>query len=169
MAYWHSHPGTAITIIEKLLNYSVLTPLSVIEWALVGSSHANGNGSGDALAQPHVFEMVCNTVSKVTSRVRQVHAPGSVGTSAETVEEERAREVRAMRELFRAMDDALVSWATGSKDELMEEGDGTSEREALIRRWGERWLRVFRRKAAIEESFLLDAARDAGVPVPNGS
>jgi nuclear cap-binding protein subunit 1 len=184
MAYWHAQPGVAISIVEKLLNYSILTPFSVVQWALVGSSHASdvaisgsdGPRSGHTLAQAHVFELVFNTVAKVTGRVRQVH--GSVGGLANgaTVtaeggvaavvadpesEELRSREVMAMRELFRALDDALVSWAGGSKDEMMEEGDGSSEEEALVRRWAARWLRVFRRRSALEEAFLKEAAEKA--------
>ena len=62
-----------------------------------------------------------------------------------------------MRDLFRAINDALASWAAGSKDQLMEDGDGSSAREAMIRRWGQRWLRVFNRLAAIEETFVTEA------------
>jgi nuclear cap-binding protein subunit 1 len=167
LSYWQAQPGVAISIIEKLLNYSILTPFSVIEWALVGSSHVGEGHGGDALAQPHVFEMVFHTIAKVTGRVRQVVSGG-----AEADDEVKAREIKAMRDLFRAMEDALVSWANGSKDEAMEDGDGSSEREALIRKWGERWLRVFRRRAAIEEAFLLEAGKDKSVEmetVGNGS
>ncbi|KAK4123231.1 hypothetical protein N657DRAFT_690868 [Parathielavia appendiculata] len=35
MAYWSAHPGVALVTIEKLLNYSILTPETVINWALV--------------------------------------------------------------------------------------------------------------------------------------
>ena len=156
MAYWRSHPGVAVSIVEKLLNYSILTPFSVVEWALVDSSTVGGatNRGGASLAHAHVFEMVFNTTAKVTGRLRQVV------NSAEVDDEVRAREIKAMRDLFRAMEDALVSWAGGSKDEMMEDGDGSSEQEALIRDWGQKWLRVFRRRAAVEEAFLLDAGRD---------
>lgn len=154
MAYWHAHPGTALSIVEKLLNYSILTPFSVADWALAAgtlSTHADG---GNALAQPYVFELVSNTVAKVTGRVHQVLG------SPEATQEEREKEVKGMRDLFRAINDALASWAGGSKDELMEDGDGSSEREALLRRWGQRWLRVFQRVAAVEEAFVVAADKD---------
>ncbi|KAF4469734.1 hypothetical protein FALBO_3380 [Fusarium albosuccineum] len=155
MAYWHAHPGIALSIVEKLLNYSILTPFTVADWALVASTPSSGTNGGDSLTEPHIFELVSNTVSKVTSRARQVLV------SSETDEETRAKEAKSTQELFRAMNDALISWAGGSKDELMEEGDGTSDREAMIRRWGQRWLRVFKRMGAIEEAFALEAAKDA--------
>lgn len=156
MAYWEAHPGVAVTIVEKLLNYTILTPLSVIEWALVNHNESTGGRKGDALAQAHVYELVSNTVNKVTGRVRQVVALGD-----EVDEETRAADIKTMRDLFKAMDDALASWASGSKDEMLEGAEGSDQRDALLRQWGERWLRVFRRRAGIEEAFLLEAGPGA--------
>lgn len=153
MDYWHAHPGVALSILEKLLNYSVLTPLSVVDWVLVASTPVNGTQNGQALADPHIFELVSNTVGKVTSRIHQLYA------SSDADEESCSNEATAMRDMFRAMNDALSSWAAGSKDELMEAGDGSSEQEALLRQWGQRWLRVYQRKAAMEEAFLIEAAK----------
>ncbi|KEZ39669.1 hypothetical protein SAPIO_CDS9608 [Scedosporium apiospermum] len=151
MNYWQAHPGVAVSIIEKLLNYSILTPLSVIHWALIGTSHAGGKRTGDVLAKWHIFELVFNTVAKVTGRVRDV-ARGN--PDAET----QSDEVKAMRELFRALEDALIGWSTGTNGEAT---DGDSQ--TYVRDWAERWLRVFRRKSAIEESFLQEAAKAAPV------
>ncbi|KAH9999139.1 MIF4G like-domain-containing protein [Xylariaceae sp. FL0662B] len=144
MAYWSAHPGVAISIVEKLLNYSIVTPSAVIDWALVGD---RAGPYGQALSKAWVFELVLNTVVKVTGRLRQVVSSGM----SEGVEEE----IGAMRELFKRMEDALVSWAQGTKDQIMDPivSDGG---EDLIKRWGERWLRVFRRRSAIEEAFLLE-------------
>ncbi|KAK2595788.1 Nuclear cap-binding protein subunit 1 [Conoideocrella luteorostrata] len=151
MNYWSDHPGVALSIIEKLLNYSILTPLSIVDWTLAASLPVNGTQGGEALGQSHMYELMSNTVAKVSGRVRQLL------TSPDADEETRAREVSGMRDLFRAINDALASWAAGSKDELMEDGDGSSAREGMIRRWGQRWLRVFQRLAAIEESFVAEA------------
>ncbi|KAG5742124.1 hypothetical protein H9Q70_014741, partial [Fusarium xylarioides] len=100
---------------------------------------ANGTDGGDSLTEPHIFELVFNTIFKVTRRSRDVVV------APETDEETRIQETKSTQDLFRTMNDALVSWAGGSKDELMERGDGSSDREAMIRRWGQRWLRVFKR------------------------
>ncbi|KAI1468403.1 MIF4G like-domain-containing protein [Daldinia caldariorum] len=144
VSYWSAHPGVAITIIEKLLNYSIITPSAVIDWALAGD---RAGPYGQALSKSWVFELVFNTVVKVTSRLRQVVNSGS----NEITEEE----VANMRELFKNMEDALISWAQGTKDQIMDPvvSDGG---EDIIKRWGERWLRVFRRRSAIEETFLLE-------------
>ncbi|KAI0201112.1 MIF4G like-domain-containing protein [Astrocystis sublimbata] len=146
--YWSAQPGVAITIIEKLLNYSILTPGAVVDWALVGD---RAGPYGQALSKAWVFELVYHTVVKVTNRLRQVVKSG------ETEEAQVQEEVAAMRELFRAINDALISWAQGTKDQLMDPvfSDGG---EDLVKRWGERWLRVFRRRSAIEEAFLSDLA-----------
>ncbi|KAK3359190.1 MIF4G like-domain-containing protein [Lasiosphaeria hispida] len=154
MTYWGGHPGVAISIVEKLLNYSILAPSAVINWALV--SHA-GETKGQALARAHIYELVFHTVIKVTTRIRQVAQKPALTPEDEAAHE---AEVRSMRELFRAMEDALVAWATGAKDEMLEDGTADAERETFIRRWGERWLRVFRRRAAIEEAFLLEAGKE---------
>ena len=153
MEYWQAHPGAALSITEKLLNYSILTPLSIVDWALVANTPPSGTDGGKALGQPHMFELVSNTVAKVSGRVRQI----LTALDAETDGETRDAEVAAMRDLFRGINDALTSWAGGSKDQAMEQGDGTSEQEAMIRRWGQRWLRVFRRLAAVEETFVAEA------------
>ncbi|KAI1498508.1 MIF4G like-domain-containing protein [Biscogniauxia marginata] len=144
MSYWSAHPGVAISIVEKLLNYSIVTPGSVIDWALVSD---RAGPYGQALSKAWVFELVFNTVVKVTGRLRQV-VSGGIGEGAE-------EEVAAMRDLFKGMDDALISWAQGTKDQIMDPmvSDGG---EDLVKRWGERWLRVFRRRSAIEEAFLLE-------------
>ncbi|KAI1763003.1 MIF4G like-domain-containing protein [Hypoxylon sp. FL1150] len=144
VAYWSAHPGVAITIVEKLLNYSIITPNAVIEWALVGD---RAGPYGEALSKSWVFELVFNTVVKVTSRLRQVVSSSGGDNNGE--------EVTGMRELFKSMEDALVSWAQGTKDQIMDPvvSDGG---EDLVKRWGERWLRVCRRRSAIEETFLLE-------------
>ncbi|KAK7953964.1 hypothetical protein PG988_014658 [Apiospora saccharicola] len=151
ISYWSAQPGVAVVIIEKLLNYSIVTPGAVIDWALVSGKAGPG---GEALSKSWVFELVLNTVVKVTSRVRQVLASGVADGAAET-------EVAAMRDLFKSMDDALTSWAEGSKDQMMDPAepmDGLGGKRAeLVQRWGERWLRVFRRRSAIEEAHMLAA------------
>lgn len=162
MAYWADQPGIGVNIVDKLLNYTILTPLSVVEWALVDDSRA-----GDKLAESYVFEMVAGTVQKVTNRVRQIVAsrnvPGLEHEQRMAIDETLLRERAAMKDMFKVMEDELVSWASGSKDEAIEAGLGDTSDEALIRRWGLRWLRVFRRKMAVEEAFLVDAGNKAAV------
>lgn len=172
MDFWSAHPGVAITIIEKLLNYSIVSPAAVVQWALV--RHA-GETRGEALARSHIYELVFNTINKVTKRMREVvassaaaapqQAEGEDTDMSSELDEAKKREAQAARELFRTTQDALVAWASGAKDELMEDAGGLSdaereERDRLVRRWGERWLRVVRRRAAIEENFLLEAEKN---------
>ncbi|EEY14037.1 cap binding protein [Verticillium alfalfae VaMs.102] len=157
MAYWRAQPGVAISIIEKLLNYSILTPLSVIEWSLV---YNHSEREGDALAEAHVFELVSNTVTKVTGRVRQIMTAPELDADAEASKE---LDKKAMRDLFTSLKDALSSWKAGIKDEMLDEPN-SEERKAHLQRWGARWLRVFERKSAIEEAFLLDVKNTAQNP-----
>lgn len=65
MQYWKDQPGVGVNIVDKLLNYMILSPSIVIDWAL--------SKNGERLGQTYVFEMVGSTIAKVTGRVRQVH------------------------------------------------------------------------------------------------
>ncbi|PKX95779.1 NCBP1 family protein [Aspergillus novofumigatus IBT 16806] len=162
MEYWVDQPGVAINIIDKLLNYTILTPLSVIEWALVERLQA-----GTILSRTHIFEMISATVGKVTNRLRQIVAartqPGLYEPQLSVLDETLSREKADMQALFRVIEDSIVSVAGGSNDGLMERGDGSGNlpEDEIIRQWGRRWLRVFRRKAGVEESFITEAMADA--------
>ena len=162
MEYWVDQPGIAINIIDKLLNYTILSPLSVLEWALAESLAA-----GTILSKPHVFEMISATVGKVTNRMRQIVAartqPALYEPQLTAIDETLSREREDMQSLFKYIEDSIVSVAAGSNDEQMERGDGSGElpEDAIIRQWGRRWLRVFRRKAAVEEAFISDALAHA--------
>ncbi|PYH98913.1 putative snRNA cap binding complex subunit [Aspergillus ellipticus CBS 707.79] len=162
MEYWVDQPGIGINIIDKLLNYTILTPLSVVEWALVDKLEA-----GTVLAKSHVFEMISATVGKVTNRLRQIVAartqPGLYEPQLSVLDDTLNREKVDMQALFKVIEDSIVSVAGGSNDELMERGDGSGNlpEDEIIRQWGQRWLRVFRRKADVEESFITDAMATA--------
>ena len=138
---------------DKLLNYTILTPLSVITWALVDNI-----GKGQILTHAHVYEMVASTMHKVTNRVRQiVVARNQSGLPSEQVlilDETLAKERADMGQLFVVVEDALVGVATGGVDEMAESADQDERGEALLRGWGGRWLRVFRRKMAVEEAWV---------------
>lgn len=156
MDYWKDQPGIGVNIVDKLLNYTILSPTSVVDWALARE--------GARLSEAHVFEMISATVGKVTGRVRQVvkakNTKGLLEEQKKILDETAERERRGMKELFQVMEDSLVGWATGSKDQAQESGDMGPE-DAMIRQWGERWLRVFRRKFAVEESWYLEAEKEA--------
>ncbi|KAL8952890.1 MAG: hypothetical protein Q9222_001216 [Ikaeria aurantiellina] len=153
LQYWAEKPGIGVNIVDKLLNYTILTPMCVIHWALVDNI-----GKGEILTHAHVYEMVASTVYKVTNRVRQIVIARNqidlpleqISLLDETLEKERAQ----MKELFSTLEDALVGVASGIVDEMAESRDQDTAGEATLRGWGERWLRVFRRKMAVEEAWI---------------
>lgn len=153
MEYWREKPGVGVNVVDKLLNYTILTPLSVITWVLVDNI-----GKGQILTHAHVYEMVASTIHKVTNRVRQiVVARNQRGLPSEQVsilEETLAKERGDMGQLFVVVEDALVGVATGIVDEMAESADQDGSGEVLLRSWGGRWLRVFRRKMAVEEAWV---------------
>lgn len=142
-----------VNVVDKLLNYTILTPLSVITWVLVDNI-----GKGQILTHAHVYEVVASTIHKVTNRVRQiVVARNQRGLPSEQVsilEETLIKERGDMAQLFAVVEDALVGVATGVVDEMAESADQDGSGEAMLRGWGGRWLRVFRRKMAVEDAWV---------------
>jgi len=155
MEYWHEKPGVGVNMVDKLLNYTILTPISVIMWAL-----SDQLGKGEGLVLSHVFEMVSSTVTKVTNRVRQIvvarNQPGLPAEQVAILEENLTTERAEMGKLFALIEDALVGVAGGSVDDMAESADQDLKGETILRGWGGRWLRVFRRKMAVEEAWVLE-------------
>lgn len=163
--YWKDQPGIAVNIVDKLLNYTILSPMCVVQWAL--SDHL---GAGEALSESWIFEMVAGTVGKVTNRVRQIVAArlqkGLPEEQVAMLDETLAKERDAMRALFRLIDDAVKAVAQGIAGTLIEkEGSGelSAEDAALIKAWGKRWQTVFIRKAQVEEAVVGEEAVEAKV------
>jgi nuclear cap-binding protein subunit 1 len=168
MQYWKDQPGVGVNIVDKLLNYTILTPTSVVDWAL--------GDSASKISEAYIFEMVSSTIQKVTKRVRQVVAsrdtPGLPADQKAMLYATLDRERQAMRELFASMEDRLVAWASGSKDQMLErdEDTGLAEEGGLVKQWGQRWLRAIRRRAAVEEAWFIEveAAAKARMDDSNG-
>ena len=153
MAYWTEKPGTGVNIVDKLLNYTILTPRSVILWALGDKLR-----KGEPLCDAYMYEMVSVTMHKVTNRVRQIvlarNAPGLPLEQRQLLDGTLERERGEMRTLFGVVEDALVGVAEGSVDAMAESKDQDESGERMLRAWGGRWLRVFRRKMAVEEAWV---------------
>lgn len=153
MEYWHEKPGVGVNVVDKLLNYTILTPNSVVMWAL-----SDRLGKGEGLVHGYVFELVSSTVTKVTNRIRQIvtarNQSGLPNDQVTILDETLTKEREQMNNLFAVIEDALVGVASGSVDSMAESADQDEKGEAMLRGWGGRWLRVFRRKLAVEEAWV---------------
>ena len=166
MDYWQEKPGIGVNVVDKLLNYTILTPISVVLWSL---NDQLGKGKGLVLSQ--IFEMVSSTVTKVTNRVRQIvvarNQRGLPGDQVAILDETLSKEREEMGKLFAVIEDSLIGVADGSVDDMVESANQDLKEEAMLRGWGRRWLRVFRRKMAVEEAWLQEtmstAVQDANV------
>ncbi|KAH7357449.1 cap binding protein [Pyrenochaeta sp. MPI-SDFR-AT-0127] len=163
--YWKDQPGVAVRIIDILLNYTILAPMTVVQW--VFGSHM---GAGEALTESWVFEMVSNTVAKVTNRNRQIASArlqkGLPQEQIEMVEATLAKDRDNARELFKYIEDSMRGVAEGAADTLLEKqtsGALTEEEVQLIKAWGKRWHTVFIRKAQVEESVVGEEAVEARI------
>ncbi|KKY25551.1 putative cap binding protein [Phaeomoniella chlamydospora] len=163
MDYWRDQPGVGINIVDKLLNYTIINPISVVEWALVyHSSH------GTNLSVSHIYEMISSTVGKVTNRVRQIvfayRRPGLPTEQSVLLQETLEREQKDMRQLFAVIDEALLSITTGSTNQEMQVDDTLNQGDQeLLGRWGQRWVRVFSRKLLVEEAWIKE---ELAKPIP---
>ena len=163
--YWKDQPGVAVRIIDILLNYTILAPMTVVQW--VFGSHM---GAGEALTESWVLEMVSNTVAKVTNRNRQIASArlqkGLPAEQIEMVEATLAKDRDNARELFKYIEDSMRGVAEGSADVLMEKktsGALTEDEAQLIQAWGKRWHTAFIRKAQVEESVVGEEAVEARI------
>lgn len=155
--FWRDQPGTAVNIVDKLLNYTIVTPISVIQWALNESLDC-----GRSLAKTRTYELVSITMFKVTNRVQQLVAhrnnPRVPFAQRQQVDEALPRERQGMRDLFAAIEDAVSGVASGAQDGMIERFDGGEEELALIQQWGARWQRTWQRKSAVIEAFVGESA-----------
>lgn len=167
--YWKDQPGVAVRIIDILLNYTILAPMTVVQWVF-----GNHMGAGEALTESWVFEMVSNTVAKVTNRNRQIASArlekNLPQEQIDMVEATLAKDRQNARELFTYIEDSMRGVEEGSADVLIEKqsnGALSEEEVMLIRAWGKRWHTVFNRKRAVEESVVGEAAVEARIKLLN--
>lgn len=162
--YWKDQPGVAVRIIDILLNYTILTPMAVVQWVL-----GDNMGAGEALSKAWVFEIVSNTVTKVTKRNRQIalaRLQKNLGEEQMTlVANTLATDRDNARELFRYIEDSVNAVGRGNAILLvkMNSGEISEDDGKLIRAWAPRWSTVFRRKAQVEESVIGEEAVEARV------
>lgn len=167
MEYWKDQTGVGVVILDKLLNYQILTPASVLEWALI--DHV---ARGTLLSKTWCYELVNQTTRKVAGRVRSVVAavrqPGLSDEQKNELEQALARERETMKNLFGIIEDAVVSIRDGNQDEMMESSDALrAEEEGLLKAWGGKWARVFQRKYAVEDSWVREElAKPIPEPIP---
>lgn len=175
VAYWQDvQIGSALNIVDKLLNYTILTPSSVVQWAL----DAQRLDGGRALSESWVYEMAERTINKVVGRVGQIVAarmhddlPADQITMLDAALSE---EVQRMRGLFAEIDDALAGIAEGAGEGMLEDADTTADGKEgedakndleFAKGWGVRWRRVWQRKLTVQETVLREAAKVFPGPV----
>lgn len=154
--FWKYQVGTGVFLIDKLLNYGIVTPMSVVEWTLI--DHVD---RGVLLTKNWCYELIVKTTSKVVSRVKQVvHKIRDARLSDEeraTLQAALDTEMTTMKSLFAAIEDAVGSVANASEDGMIESSDALrAEEEQILRAWGMKWLRTWRRRAAVEESWVRE-------------
>jgi nuclear cap-binding protein subunit 1 len=168
VSYWADLPGTAVNIVDKLLNYTIVTPESVVRWCLAPQPGATTKtAAARGLTDSWRYEMLASTMGKVTNRVRQIVGARVQADRAGLPDDQMAvldgtlrTEREGMRALFALIGELLVPFAEGAAAAMSGyNGDGGDDEDVeLVRRWADRWARVFRRKAAVEETVAGEDA-----------
>ena len=179
LGYWQEQPGVGVAIVDKLLNYTILTPSSVVQWSLQPSPTANTStptSNAKNLSVAYIYEMLSSTVRKVTNRLRQIvlayRQPGLPTDQVILLKETLERERADMKQLFAIIDESLLSIATGSQDQSLpavpQDGEATAQEseEVILTRWAQRWRRTFRRKGIVEEAWLDEELAKPMPPPP---
>lgn len=164
--YWNDHPGTGVNIVGKLLNYQILTPTNVLDWVLL--DHV---ARGTILSKAWAYELVLNTLNKVTGRVRQIvsraRTPGTDEGQSAMLKELLGKETKEMRQLFERAEDSLSGIQKGYQDEMMEASDQLrEEEEPFLKAWGTKWARVMQRRLAVEENWIKEELAKPLPPAP---
>ncbi|KAL7273215.1 Nuclear cap-binding protein subunit 1 [Rhizina undulata] len=151
LGYWKDQPGIGANVVDKLLNYSIVTPLSVIHWVL-------HNAGSTALSQNHAWEMCSTTINKVNNRVRQMALARPAvegGAEAGYTEEQVAVYEETLKNaeieqgfIFKSVTESLTAIASGG-DELTAGMD--VESMAWMQWWAKGWLRALGRRFGVKE------------------
>ncbi|CCX07208.1 MIF4G like-domain-containing protein [Pyronema domesticum] len=148
LSYWKDQPGIGANVVDKLLNYSVVTPLSVIEWVLL-------DAGPEALAKTYAWEMVATTIHKVNNRVRQIVAAKSSVLGAEGVPEDQIAIFQATLKSAQDEQAEILAYVEKRLSELATFEDAGDEVDvesvAWIQWWAKGWLRAFRRMFEVTE------------------
>jgi nuclear cap-binding protein subunit 1 len=161
VSYWTDFPGTAVNIVDKLLNYTIITPESVVRWCL-DSNTQSASGVAVGLADFWRYEMLASTMGKVTNRVRQIVAARVQATKGEIAADQLAiidttlqTDREGMRALFSLINELLSRFENAG---YVESITANPEDAQHISRWAFRWTRVFKRKVEVEETVVSEAA-----------
>jgi nuclear cap-binding protein subunit 1 len=154
VAFWTDQPGVGINIIDKLLNYTILTPLNVIEWVFPLPEVAPMDTA--LLGRSWVYEMVATTMFKVSHRLKHLVLAANalpVGDEQKELLEQSIIGLRAEQAgMFKRIEstlDAIITRERGAA-EMGTEGQVDGSEAELRVHWASAWKRVFARQTAVE-------------------
>lgn len=180
--YWKNRPGTAVGIVDKLLNYTIVTPASVVEWSFGPETLRRGT----VLAHNWLYEIVSSTINKVTTQVRQIR--DAIVQSKVTLAPE--KEIESLEEIFKterdkmnALFDSIQTFLervtsgqaeaefrsqsqSQTKVETADDDDARAdELKNHIAGWAFRWSRVFERKSMVANMVVSDDAVETAIAI----
>lgn len=160
--YWQHQTGTAVTIALKLVNYQVLTPEGVINWAF-----SAGVDGGRSLAKVYLWEVVVGVVAKMQAKVRAVvkvaRTPGLDDEKRIELRGVVEREVVTFNTLLAQIKTGLATVQSGAASSNSTGVVTTEEEEALIKVWAAKWALAIDR---LEKVLALYVREEMAKPIP---
>ncbi len=163
LEFWKYQPGNGVMVVDKFVNYLVVTPEGVVD-AVLGNDGFKGEG-GVVLSRGWVWEIIWRVIGKVTGRVKgivnAVRKPG--------LEDEKRMEAQQVLETEMGKTRALLVQVADSVNAIGEPvghkwGRTMSEEDmALVRTWAQKWLRAIGRRGPVEEAWVRE---ELGKPIP---
>ncbi|KAK9455809.1 MIF4G like-domain-containing protein [Dipodascopsis uninucleata] len=162
--YWSEQSGTAVQIIKKLMNYDIITPLSVIEWIFFGSNISS-------LCKIYSWELLGLAIDRSKLQVKQAKEAASQAVVKEASEAENGddsangatiKTQEAVEELEESVNKIFVVIVRELSRPL---SDDSSDEETLRwqRWWKEGFLRAILRHYHADYKMLQDRLKNLGL------
>ncbi|GAO48682.1 hypothetical protein SAICODRAFT_59162 [Saitoella complicata NRRL Y-17804] len=163
MEYWAPQPSIGATLLDKLLNYTVLNPLAVVEWFFT-------EGDVELACRSHAWEALETTLDKVNNRVIQVRERAEQARAAGLSEEDESKMQATLDNVHAEQADVwrtIFRSYTSFVERAGRAEDGASEERVQWRvKWAKGWYKaVVRRYFEAEKELkgVLDSVvQEAG-------
>jgi nuclear cap-binding protein subunit 1 len=161
LEFWKTQPGNGVMVVDKLLNYLLVSPESVV--GLILDDWEGVTQQGFVLAKGWAWELVEKTLGKVVGRVKGVVAayrkPG--------LEDERRAEImvvvdQEVAKMKKLVEDILSQLNTIAEAVSAAQSLGEQEK-ALVVEWCAKWRSAVVRRGEVESQWVKE---ELGKPIP---
>lgn len=161
LEFWTHTPGNGVMVVDKLLNYLLVSPDAVVEAVLADLGSVTD--AGRVLSKGWAWEMVERVLGKVVGRVRGVVAayrkPGLEDAKRDEIHKVLDSEVLRLNTLVELVIERVAAIA-----ELVPAIEAlTDEEKTLVTSWCAKWRVAVKRRGDVEVQWVKE---EMGKPIP---